>query len=294
MDLTQVRGRFDDLAFDAWNFGNSTWTLLAFTGKLALADPKVSLMSKGTRRRMLYTSPGNEPPTNVIRCSTTGEVLMVGTQNKDNLFNTYYRNVVSLHYGIAGAVLTRRVPTGPSNNPGWMILTQTLNTFADYELRSDNENIEAQIQQWGAFDLTFPAGTDVQRHDNLTVAGRTFYIFETAPGSGFMIAKATDRPDARVNIVYTVIGAPVYNPATLTPTTTFTSYNVTAFIEPYDAQQDSNSTIIKDRVRMMILKTWIGVTPQLKDKIVYGGKTFYISRIASNQLGDEWHILAEV
>lgn len=294
MDLTQVRGRFDDLVFDAWNFGSSSWVLKQFSGKLALADPKISLMSKGTRRRMLYTSPGSEPTSTVIRCGTTNEIYMVGTQNKDSLLNTYYRNVVSLHYGIPGAVVTRKVPTGPSNNPGWAVLTNTLNTFADYELRSDNENVEMQISQWGSFDLTFPAGSDVQRHDNLTVDGRTFYIFETAPQSGFVGAKATDRPDARVNIVYTTLGASVYDPATLTNNQVATNYNVTAFIEPYDEQQDLNSTIVKDRIRLMILKSWIGVTPRLLDKITYGGKTYIVNRVASNQLGDEWHIIGEV
>ncbi len=293
MDLTEVRGRFDDAVFDAWNFGTSAWDAAAFKGKLALADPKISLMNKGTRRRMLFGSPGSEPTSSVIRCSTTGEIFMVGTQNKDNLFAKYYRNVASLHYGIPGAIISRYAPAGGSGDPGWMVLASSQHTFADYELRSDNENVEIQITQWGSYDLTFPAGTSVQEHDIVTVDGRSFYVFESAPSSGFVAAKSTDRPDARINIVYKVVGAGSYNPATQTVTAGETSYNVTAFLEPFEVKQDANSNITKSRIHLMILRAWIGVTPKLLDKITYNGFTYIITDLSLNQLGDEWHLVGE-
>ena len=294
MHLSEVRGRFDGQDFAAWNFMTHAWDAASFKGLLALADPKISLMNKGTRRRMLYTSPGSEPTSAVIQCVPTTEQFMVGNQNKDIRFGVYYRNVVSLHYALSSVLIDRYLPAGPSDNPGWMTLQSTQQTFGDYELRSDNENIEMQINQWGFYDLTFPAGQDVQRHDIVTMDGRTFYLFDSAPSSGFVVAKATDRPDARVNIVYTSLGASSYDPVELAPVIAKTSYNVTAFVEPYDQQLDGDTSIVKDRIRLMILKGWIGVRPKLNDQFTLDGLTYIVTRIAENQLGDEWHMIGEV
>jgi hypothetical protein len=294
MDLSQVRGFFDAKVFDAYSFQFASWSLAAFSGQFDLANPKVSLMDKGTRRRMMYVSPGQEPPSSVIRESATQQVFLVGQQSKDTFKGAYLRDVISLHLIRNTAQLWRKAPTGPSNNPGWATNTQIETTFADYEFRSDNENQIDQINQWGVYNVSLPFDSSVRMHDTLVIDGRTFYLFDIFFDSGMRGVRGTDRPDDRVDFVYTTVGASDYDPSTLKPTSATVNYNVTGEITPYDIQQDNSTVVNRDRLRVMILKAWIGVTPKLNDTITFDSKTYRITRVAMNKLHDEWHLVAEV
>jgi hypothetical protein len=294
MDLAQSRRYFDAQVFDAYNFVGSSWNLAAFKGKLDLANPKVSLMNKGTRQRMLYVSPGQEPTSSVIRHAPTAQIFLVGTQSKDDYKGAYLRDVIALHLVQNTAVLHRRAPVGPSNDPGFAVDAVIENTFADYEFRSDNEDQQNQINQWGSFNLFLPSSSSVREHDTLVIEGRTFYIFDVYNDSGTRGAHATDRPDDRVNFVYTVLTNTSYDPAQLKPVQTTTPYNVTGEITPYTQQQDSNEVINKTKIKVMIKVAWIGVVPKLNDLVTYLGQDYRVTKIAQNKLQDEWHLVAEV
>jgi hypothetical protein len=294
MDLMRSRGYFDSASFDAYNFGASDWNLAAFKGKLDLANPKISLMDKGTRRRMLFVSPGQEPTSTVIRCAPTGQIFLIGQQSRDMLRGVYYRDVVSLHEALGAATINRRAPTGPSNNPGWAVSSLVESTFADYEMRSDNENQQDQVTQWGSFNITLPSDSTIQEHDTLTVGGRTFFIFEVYRDSGFAACRATDRPDDRYDIVYRSNAGSVYNTATLVAAPSYTDYNVTAQLTPFKDIETEDSATTREQLKVMIKGTWIGVTPKLQDAITYKGQKYIVTKVAQNMLQDEWHLVASV
>ena len=269
MDLFECRGYFDAQIFDGYNFASSAWVLNAVKGQLDLANPKVSLMNKGTRRRMMYVSPGYEPAYTVLRVGPTGQIFLAGQQSKDTLNSKYIRDVISLHEPQGVAIITRRLPAGPSNNPGWAIPVVLETTFGDYEIRSDNEDQNSQITQHGSWELTLPSNSAIQEHDTVAILGRVFYVFETFNESGLRGAHATDRSDDRYNFVYQALTGEAYDPAQLKNVKTFINYNVTGELTPYEEIQGSDSVITTSKMKLMILKAWIGIIPNLNDQIIY-------------------------
>lgn len=294
MDLQQSRGYFDAQVFDTYDKNTQAWTLNAFTGQLDLANPKVSLMNKGTRRRMLYVSPGSEPVTGVIRVGPTNTIFLAGQQSKDVFRADYLRDVISLHEAVGPAIIQRRQPVGPPQNPGWAVSSLIETTFGDYEMRSGSENQETQITQWGSWEVTLPKDSAVQEHDTVTINGRTFFIFVIFNDSGMRGCHATDRGDDRVDVVYKSLTGSGYDATTLKQTKTYDNYNVTMEITPYETMQDAGSTTNKIRMRAMIKKTWLGPAPKMNDLITYLGQDYYVARLAENKLHDEWHLVVDV
>lgn len=293
MDMIRSARYFDRQPFDALNDG--FWTAPAFNGQLKISDKFTSMWNRGTRKRMVFVTPEVEQlVTPVIRVSGSSDVYMVGTPQRDFYQNKHYRTTYNVQHIAGVAVVARRAPTGPSNNPGFAVSTTVSNTYADFELRSVDEDQDRKINNYGSYFVFLPSDIVLQRRDSITVNGRTFYVLEHYPDSGLVCARATIKADDRVNVVYTSIGTPVYNDLTSDVTSSDTAYNVTGRVVPYEQSDVNNTMIVDGKLRFMILKTWIGVVPKLNDRLTFGGIAYTVFNISQDSLGDEWHIEAKV
>lgn len=294
MDILQAARFFDLQDFDTYNFVGSSWVLNAFKGQLKRADQFVSIWNRPTRKRMLFTAPDQVPSASVIRCPATGEIFLVGTTQKDSHANTQYRTITGLHMSAGTAVLKRRAPVGPSNDPGWAVQSTVITTFADAELRSVDEGQNYVVTNYGHFFLFLPKDTPAQLHDTLELDGKTYYILELYVDSGFLAARGTTMPDERTDLVYKTVGAPVYSPATQTNSPAVVSYNVTAKATLLKSDQLLPNEITLETIEVLIDEAFIGVEPKKNDQIVYLGKTYTVKEVSRNAILTEWKLRATV
>lgn len=292
MDLFQASKFFDTQYFDQFNFALGDWTLKSLKGQLKKTDSFVEIWNRPTRKRILTCAPGQEPTSPVVRVPNTGEVFMVGAAHKDS-WDGYYRFIAGLHLVQGAAVLRRRAPAGPSNDPGWAVETVVMTTFADAELRSADENQDREIQHYGSFFVFLPANTPVLRNDTVEVLGRTYFVLEWYYDAGLISARATVEPDARVDFVYISKGTEVYNIATQTNTVPETSYNVTGRFKPRD-ESEQEENVLRKEAEVKILKSWIGVTPKINDVILYAGLRYEVEEVDQNALQDEWYLKVKI
>lgn len=292
MDIRQVAKYFDTVVFDSNSAG--VWSLSSFTGQLKLADKFVSIWNRPTRKRMLYTAPGELPDASVIRINVTGEVLLVGTTHADLLFNKHTRDVTGCHLPSGIATVSRTVPGASPSDPGWGTPTALPDTYADAELRSVVEDQNREIDNFGHYVMFFPRDYDLQRHDNVTLNGETYHILETYTDSGYLCARSTVRPDERINFVYTKVGPPVYNPVTQTNTPVLTNYNVTGKFTMLSSQELGDSDILNKTGRVMIHEDFIGVVPAVNDQITIAGQKWRVVEASSDSLIREWYLKVKV
>ncbi len=288
MDLSQAAAYFDLQSFDEYDFGVGDWNLSTIVGQLKLADKFVAIWNRPTRNRMIYVDHNNEPTSSVVRVSNTGDILMLKTPQRDTHANDHYRTVIGGHLAAGVAVVKRLLPVGPPENPGWAVEATILTTFADVELRSVNENQDRELLNYGHFFLFLPANSGLQDHDTVELNGKEYYVLETYKDSGLDAARATSKPDERVNMVYTSVGVETYDPNTGENTSSTTNYNVTGKLTVKRIEEQENSDIPRTVVEVMIRKPFIGLVPKIGDKITFMGMTYTVNAVGENSLRDEW------
>lgn len=288
MDISQVAAYFDLQSFDEFDFNSSSWLVNSFKGQLKLADKFIAIWNRPTRNRMIYVAPDQEPASSVVRVSNTGDVLMLKTAQRDTHADNHYRTVIGGHLSAGAAVVKRLLPVGPPENPGWAVQAVILNTFADVELRSVNENTDRELLAYGHFFMFLPRGTGLMDHDTVVLNGKDYYVLETYIDSGLEAARVTARPDERVNMVYTSLGAPVYDENTSEMTRPETNSNVTGKITIRKIVEEENSEIPRKVVEVLVRKPFIGLIPKIGDKITFQGFTYVINSVGENSLRDEW------
>lgn len=286
MDLKATAAFFDTQSFDVFNVASGTWALAAFKGQIKLADTFVSIWNRPTRKRMLFVAPGQEPTGSIIRLPTTGEIMMVGSEQGDSTNNYAYRKVFGLHKARGVAQLYRREP--PQPGLGFAVNTLIQTTYADAELRSVNEDQDQMIDHFGHYFLFLPSNAPVKKNDTLVLDGITYFILEDYLDSGLRCARATSNPDERFDFVYTAVGNPVYNPVTQTNSPTTTNYNVTGKITPYSTEDLENTDLQAGSVRVMIHEDWIAFAPKPNDYLTYLGNRYYVKRVERNARLSEW------
>jgi hypothetical protein len=289
MDIFQTARYFDTQAFDVYDFATGLWLERALRGQLKKTDTFTEIWNRPTRKRLLTCAPGEEPKSPVIRVPDTGEIFMVGASHKD-AWDGYYRFIAGLHLVQGPAVVHRRAPIGPSNDPGWAVDTVIATTFGDSELRSASENQDDSIEHYGSFFLFLPINTALNRDDTVVIGSRSYFVLEYYVDSGLISARATTEPDDRINAIYVSLGAETYDTDTQQNTIAQTSYNVTGRVKPLQSKRSKDENVLETELSFMIRKSWIGVEPKVDDLITIAGKTSRISNVAQNALLDEWYL----
>ena len=294
MDLAEAATFFDTQSFDAYDFDEETWVNSAFTGQLRIADSFVSIWNRPTRKRMLFCAPGEEPTSSVIRLPSTGDIFMVGTLHADSMIETAYRKTYGLHQVAGTAVINRLIPDEDYGIKGWAVNTEIQSTFGDVELRSVDENLDSKISHYGNYFMFLPSDADLQRNDTVSLNLTTYYVVEAYIDSGLTCARVTSNPEERTNFTYTSKGSVTYNTATQTTTSSDTVYNVTGRVVPKVVSEKDNTSIVRNRIRIMVQTSFISFTPKPYDVVTFESKSYKVESVERNAVKDEWYIEAYV
>lgn len=294
MDIRQAVRFFKRDQFESYDFATKTWTAGHFVGQLKYTPESFTVNNLASRKRVLFTAPESRPSSSVIRCTTLGGIYLVEQEQGDLFNNEHYMSVYNVHEARGTAVVTRRAPEGPAEDPGWAVETVLEETFVDIIFDRVTLDQIHTVNQHGIYTIQLPSDSKVDQHDVIEHNGERFFVFDSYYEHGLRTVRATNRADPRRDAVYVSVGPAAFNPLTSRVEETETEYNVTLQVHPLSLQPSEDSNVLHDGVRILIPTDWIGVTPKTDDRIKVLGKTYKVFRITQNAVLDQWEMLCNV
>ena len=295
MFLKSTAKYFDRTFFDVFYRNTGMWVSRGLKGQVKKADQFIEIWNRPTRKRQIHTAMGQPlEQSAVVRVEASGEIFMVGTVKVDVHSNYGYRQVAGLHKVTGVAVVTRRLPAGPPEDPGWAVSSTIATTFGDIELRSVIENQDVQFDNYGNMFLFLPHDVVLLRHDSVSIVGKDYFVLEPYADSGLQCARVTEEKDVRINFQISRKGEPVYDDAT--SSTTYpdrVTLNVTGKIEPMRDADTPNSDISNTDIKVMVKRGWMPFAPMLQDEVLWRGQVFTVVSIDEDAASEEWVMRAQ-
>lgn len=292
MDLARAAAFHLTDLFDTYSHAAGAWSCAEFCGKLGYAPESFVINDLSSRKRMLYTT--EQQRSSVIRLNEVDASFMVEGKQGDSYRGDAYMFVYNLHEISGPAQIWRAAPIGDLSDPGWAINGKLQDTFGDAIFQRVPMDQEQTVNQYGLYNLYLPSDSPVKDQDTVILGGVTYFIFEVFTDQGLRVAKATNKPDLRQNIVYIAYLNLGYDPAQLKAGKTPTSYNVTAQVETVKNEEMSTGNVAQDIIHVLINRPWIPVAPKIDDKIQVFGKSYVVKNVKQNMIMDQWDITAAV
>lgn len=293
MDLVTTARFFDDTSFDSYSPVTGLWTLNALKGQLKKADTFVSIWNRPTRKRMLYTQPGQEPKTSVIRVNGTVTSYLVGSSQPDFFGKARYRNVQSLHQALGRATIMRldRYLT-----PSVIVERRSQGTaHTDFELRSVDEDVSRKSNHYGRYFCFLPSDSTVKKHDVLTLNGFEYYVIDLYVDSGFLAARVEQRRDERLILAYTELQSNTYNHNTQAVTEATAPHTVVARVASVANDQANNNDILSNYLRVLLDPYFTpGLVPKPNDKITVSGQVYVVESVRAEPNNTEFDLMVRL
>lgn len=272
---------------EAWDEGTESFVPGAFRARVGHTDRFLSNFNKPLRRRMLFVPPEEDAPASgVFKVPSTGDIYLYGQRRGDSLDGKNYLNMVVAHLatddanGSSGlAEIYRKTPTGPSNDPGWLVETLVGKTYADVEFRTSAREPDAydlKIENYFAF---IPGKWDLRRNDRISLHGVDYKVVDSFKDSGFLGLRVDREEDSRVDFVLSVAGSKTYDKVNHTYITTPVPYNVTGeVIKSHDFSDWLSES--EPYIDVVVESDHIGIVPAPDEvTITYKGKTRTVTQV---------------
>lgn len=292
MNLRKIAASFETTKFDAWNESTELFVADSFTGKIRSVDRFLSNFNRPTKRRLLGLGPSvTLPASNTIRDPATGEIYFIGELRQDSEQGAAYDQVGVLHKTTAIATVSRRAPTGPSNDPGVLVATQIGKHYADVELRSASETEEQENDFEGNYFLMMPPHADLEEWDEVTFKSDVYMVKTPYFDSGFRFARAVKREDPRKDFTYYFRDTGVaYDTATRVVAEGFTSYSITGFALELE-REDLNYTPLKaNKIKIVVKQSHIGIVPSVEDELLWDGQRYKVAGVSQDFLNIQYQL----
>ncbi len=292
MDLRKPAAWFETTKFEAYNESLATWTPEALTAKLLPIDRFLSNFNRPTKRRLLSMNPSDSTPdSNTIRVPETGEIYFLGEPRTDSRKEASYDKVLIAHRSGTLGTVNRRVPAGPSNDPGWLTNTVMGSHYMDVELRAASKIDEQREQYEGDYFAMLPPHADLENSDQLLISGDSYMVETSYMDSGFRFARAVKRADHRLDFVYHSRGAGAgYDPTTRAVTDGLTDYNVTGFALQRAEGQDKFMSTKTASLVVVVEQGHIGVIPTDEDELTWDGQRYNVEEVKQDFVASQYHI----
>lgn len=283
---------------EAWDPTTESWVPDAFKGRIDLTDRFLSNFNKPTRRRMLFCAPEVEFPDSLtIRHPGSKDVYILGAPRQDARRGVVYDKMTILQLatdvpgGSGGyATITRKVPQGPANDPGWLVDTIYAKCFVDTEFRTSSDEDETHDVKTENFLIYLPASVEIKAWDFVTLHGNKYQVIDSFSDSGFMSGRIDERPDTRINFVLNVEGDKHYDQQTRQWVVAKTNYNVTGVILRDEAFALWSSEA-EDYVVVYIDAPNIGIEPKANEmSLTWKGRTRVIRQVSTQAGTRQWEL----
>ena len=292
MDLRKAAAYFEGTTFDSYDETLDSWTLNAFTAKLAPVDRFLSNFDRPTHRRMLGVAPGvSLPADNTIRVQSTQDVYILGQVRADDKNNTEYDRIGIAHLVYNQFTINRKSPVGPASDPGPLINSVIGFHYGGLEFRSDSVAPEQHEGYEGEFFIILPPHADVQEWDFIYHGSDTYQVKSTYTDSGFIFARAVQRVDYRKEFTYHHKGDTAgYDASTGTVTSGLVDYQVSGFARNISEDEFEYATTKDKSMKIVIRKDHIGIVPKTDDQLTWEGITYNVSIVRQDPADEEYQL----
>lgn len=224
---------------EAWDPVTETFIPGSFMARIDLTDRFLSNFNKPTRRRMLFADNLTVfPESRTFRHPGTKDVYLLGTTRQDALGGNPYLGLTILQLvtdvpgGSAGlATLTRKVPTGPPSDPGWLVDTEYAKAYIDTEFLTSTDEVgttDLRVERYNAY---LPITVQPVEWDFVTLHNVKYRVLDTFADSGFFALRIDHEEDFRSNFKLGIAGQRVRNKTTQEWEFQEMVYNVTGVME---------------------------------------------------------------
>ena len=280
MYLGKIAERWVNEPLDVYDEATSSFLPAAFTGRLSLTDRFLSNFNRPLRRRMLHYSPKSSiPDSYTIRHPDTGDVYIIGQRREDTNKGIDYHAMAVCHLvtdegpnSSAGlGTIWRKEPTGPADDPGWLIEHQAAQHFMDIEFRSSLNEADLHQQRIESFVMWMPKHADLQKYDFVELHGHRYRVTDTYPDSGFLMARIDREEDYRIDLVVVVKDSKTYDKDLMRYVAADREYNVTMLL---DSDNDYGAWVSdsNDYIDLSVEESHIGFAPEPGMVIRYDGR----------------------
>lgn len=289
MNLKGIAERYAKESFEAFNETTQTFEPIDLKGRVSLVDRFQSIYNKPLRRRTLFHRPDvTFPDSLTVREVASGEVYLMGQRRTDvrEPGEGAYHEITVLHLvtheppnSASGVVeVHRRVAQGPAEDPGWLVDTVTSHHFADFEFRTSSKESGTYDFKVESFVVHLPRHADVRRNDFLVLDGRWMRVEDSFPDSGFLMCRADEEPDSRLDFVLRHRGGRRYDENLMRYVDASKDYNVTGEVVS-DYEMGTWLSESASYIDVVIDQEHVGVEPDEGDVLVYEGVERTVRRV---------------
>lgn len=294
MELKQVAERFHDITFDYYDVVEGTWLLAQTAGRIVPVDRFQSLYSAPLHLRTAALPAGVAlPESRTLRVNGMTQVYLCG-QPRDDIGASGSRGVLCnlrLVTGQAGGIyqIHRKATVGAAPDKGPLVDSVVASYYGDSQLFSVKKNDELANDYIGDFHLIFPATADVREWDFAEDAdGRMYRILETYFDSGFLLCRALETVDTRVDVTYKLNTLAAYTPGTAEkPTRSPVNYVITGYFSSY-TDKDKVANGVASEFLFHVEADHIGFIPNKQGLISYAGKDHGILSVTHDAAKRQW------
>lgn len=270
MHLGAIAERWVNEPLEAFNEETLEFEDCEFRGRISLVDRFLSNFNRPLRRRMLHYSPSAQLPKSLtFRHPDTGQVYLIGQRRDDSDSGEDYHALAVCHLvtdegkgSSAGlAKVYRKAPTGPDDDPGWLVEDLVAHHWADLEFRTSLNDPDLAQTRLESFFMWMPRHAELEKMDFLELKDVRYRVTDVYSDSGFMMARVDREDDYRVDLVVRVGQERVYDRELMRYVDVPKSYNVTMLL---DAEHDFGSWVddSQDYVSLAVDERHIGFRPE--------------------------------
>jgi len=298
MKLSKAANYFDKESFSIYDSSTKVWTADQLQCRILPVDRFLSNFSRPLHRRMLICDSDTIlPSSNTIRSDATNEVYIIGQGRYDAYSNSPYQALYMAHLvsGASGAVgtLTRKLPSGPSTDPGHLVQTTVGEYYMDIELRATTPEKGAEHKTAGQYYMMSTPECDFTEWDYASLKGVNYRIEEGYFDSGLKFARVLQIEDDRVNLTYIRTTSFAYDQSTGKSAEVTQNYNVTGSVHDYKKVAADTKNVSEDTFKVIIPSINIGFNPQPREKVIVSSTTHAILQVARDPLTTEWVLICQ-
>lgn len=294
MEMANVAARFHDISFDHYDAATAEWDLKQSAGRLVPVDRFQSIYSSPLHlRTAAFPADVSLPASRVVRVNGMSEVYLCGQPRSDVGKQGAYGVLCNLRLvsGEAGGLyqVNRKSTQGSAPDLGPLVNQVVASYYGDSQLFSVKKEGEVTNTFVGDFHVLFPATADVREWDFLVdPRGKTYRVLETYFDSGFLLCRALQTVDTRVNATYKANTVTAYVPGSGNkPATDPAQYILTGYLENYK-MKDASASGDTAEFQFYVEAQNIGFIPSKKGLLNYEGRDHGIASVSHDSVKRQW------
>ena len=301
MFLNEIAQKNMKEKFDSFIEEDDDFEKNSFEGRIDLTDRFLSIYNRPTRKRQLYIRPDTKlPDSYVFRHPTTNDIYIIGQVRQDARYDITdgdpYVSISMLHLvtpsdkGSCGrAVHTRRVTTGPQEDPGWAEAVELGRPFMDVEFRTSSAEegvYDTKVENYYAW---CPITMNAKQWDGLELNGVRYRVVDVFTDIGMRGLRLDQEGDPRINVVLHT-STRTYNNVTHDFEVVSRAYNITVIVPSETDISHWMDTRERSLLTLVVDQENIGLTPKPDMQIEYQGRKRLV-RSVTTQAGEKQYRL---